>query len=59
MEKQNLRRTLVGSALDPRFNRRVQNVLQFWLLTIGPSPFCICDPFLCKACPETITGRSW
>ena len=25
-----------------------------WLLTSGPAPFCLCKPFLCKACPGTI-----
>ena len=27
------------------------SALRFWLLIIGPTPICLCKPFLCKACP--------
>ena len=27
--------------------------LRSWLRTTVPTPFCLCTPFSCKACPET------
>ena len=40
-------------ALDPRFLRGTKHALNSWLLTNGPTPFCLCKPFSCKACPGT------
>ena len=38
-------------AVDERFNRRTRSALCSWLLTSGSTPFCLCKPFSCKACP--------
>ena len=39
------------STVDPRFITGTRNALSSWLLTSGPTPFCLCKPFSCKACP--------
>ena len=40
-------------AVDKRFIRGTKSALCSWLLTSGPTPFCLCKPFSCKACPGT------
>ena len=51
MEKQNPRLTRGPSPVYPRFINGTKSALSPWLLTSGPTPFCLCKPFLCKACP--------
>ena len=38
-------------AVDNRFITGTTAALRSWLLTGGPTPFCLCKPFSCKACP--------
>ena len=40
-------------AVDNRFITRTRSALSSWLLTSGPTLFCLCKPFSCKACPGT------
>ena len=62
MEERNPRLTTGLSAVDkqsitgssvvyPRFISRAGSALSYRLLNSGPTPFCLCKPFLCKACP--------
>ena len=36
--------------VDKRFIRGTRGALSSWLLTSGPTPFCLYKPFSCKAC---------
>ena len=65
MEEQNLRLTTGSSpvyprvttglsAVYPRFISGTRSALSSWLLTSGPTLFCLCKPFSCKACPGII-----
>ena len=53
MEEQNPRLTRDSSPVYPRFINRTRSALCSWLLTSGPTPFCLCKVFSCKACPGT------
>ena len=55
MEERNERLTRGLSAVDKLFIRGTRSALCSWLLTSGPTPFCLCKPFSCKACP----GSGW
>ena len=47
--------TVVGGAPgDKRFISGTISAFCSWLLTSGPTPFCLCKPFSCKACPGII-----
>ena len=37
-------------AVDERFINGATAALRSWLLSGGPSPYCLCKPFSCKAC---------
>ena len=52
-EKQNQRLTTSSSPVYPRFISGTRSALSSWLLTSGTTPFCLCKPFSCKACPGT------
>ena len=39
------------SPVDNRFVTGTRSALRCWLLTSGPTPFCLCEPFSCKAYP--------
>ena len=51
MEEQSPRLTTGSSAVYPRFMSGTRSALFSWLLTGGPTLFCPCKPFSCKACP--------
>ena len=51
MEEQNPRLTIGSSPVYHRFITGTRSALSSWLLTSGPTPFCLCKPFSCKACP--------
>ena len=53
MEEHDNRLTRGLSAVDKRFIRGTTATLRSWLLTIGPTPICLCKPFSCKAWPGT------
>ena len=53
MEEQNPRLTTGSSPVYQRFITGTRSALSSWLLTSGPTPFCLCKPFSCKACPGT------
>ena len=36
--------------MDKRLITGTRSTRCFWLFTNGPSPFCVCKPFSCKAC---------
>ena len=55
MEEQTPRLTTASSPVSPRCISRTRSALSPWLLTSGPTPFCPCKPFSCKACPGTFT----
>ena len=44
-------------AVDQRVISGTKRVFCSWLLTSVPTPFCLCKPFLCKACSEIIGRR--
>ena len=50
-EEQNQRLTRGSSAVHPWFISGTKSALRSWLLTSVPTPFCLCKPFSCKACP--------
>ena len=50
MEEQNPRLTTGSSPVYHRFIKGTRSALSSWLLTSGPTPFCLCKPFSCKAC---------
>ena len=41
-----------------RFITGTRSALCSWLLTSGPTPFCLCKPFSCKACPGTRLSKT-
>ena len=54
------RLTTGSSPAYPRFISGTRSALSSWLLTSGPTPFCLCKLFSCKACPgktRTYHGR--
>ena len=53
-EEQNDRLTSGLSPVYHRFISGTRSALCSWLLTSGPTPFCLCKPFSCKACPGII-----
>ena len=40
-----------SSAVHPQLINETRSALCSWLLTSGPTPICLCEPFSCKACP--------
>ena len=44
-------KSAVDPAVYPRFINGTRSALCSLLLTSGPTPFCLCKPFSCKACP--------
>ena len=50
-EEQNHRLTTGLSAVDNRLISGTRSALCSWLPTSGTTPFCLCKPFSCKACP--------
>ena len=60
MEEQNPRLTTGSSAVYQRFMTGTRSALSSWLPTSGTTPYCLCKPFSCKACPgkrRRSTGR--
>ena len=57
MGEQIPRLTTGSSPVYPRFISGTKNALSSWLLTGGPTPFCLCKPFSCKACPGMIAHQ--
>ena len=51
MEEQNPRFTIGSSPVYQRFITGTRRALCSWLLTSGTTPFCLCKPFSCRACP--------
>ena len=51
MEEQNPRLTTGSSAVYQRFITGTRTALSSWLPTSGTTPFRLCKPFSCKACP--------
>ena len=58
MEEQNPRLTTGSSPVYQRLITGTRSALSSWLLTSGPTPFCLCKPFSCKACPGMRTPWS-
>ena len=50
-EEQTHRSTRGLSAVHLRFISGMRSALCSWLPSSGPTPFCLCKPFSCKACP--------
>ena len=42
---------------NQRFTSGARSALCSWLPTSGTTPFCLCKPFSCKACPGICEGR--
>ena len=42
--------------VDDRLTTRTTAALRSWLLTSGPTPYCLCKPFSCKTCPGTMSA---
>ena len=51
IEEQNPQLTRSSLPVYQRFITETTSALSCWLLTSGPTPFCLCKPFSCKACP--------
>ena len=54
-EEQNQRLTSGLSAVYQQFISGTRSALFSWLPNSGTTPFCLCKPFSCKACPGTRT----
>ena len=44
--------------VDERFISGTRSILRSWMLTNGPPPSSLCEPFSCKACPGTRPGNT-
>ena len=58
MGEQNPRLTRCWPAVYLQFTSGTRSALCSWLLTSGPTLFCICEPFSYKACPGTSIGET-
>ena len=58
MEEQNPQLTTGSSAVYHWFISGTRSALCSWLPTSGTTPFCLCQPFSCKACPGIFKTRS-
>ena len=55
MKEQSPRLTTGSSPVYPRFISGTRRALSSWLLTSGPTLFCLWEPFSCEACPRITT----